>query len=73
MNEDPRPYPPKDILAQGHTPILLCRPGYSATSGLLRDEPGSSEISKAKNTPSVSSHQYMSGQHPRNIYWNTNE
>ncbi|KAK9118692.1 hypothetical protein Scep_016785 [Stephania cephalantha] len=68
MNEDPRPYPPKAILAQGHTPILLCRAGLPATSwapprraGLLRDL-------QAKNTPSVSSHQYMSGQHPRNIY-----
>ncbi|KAK9104498.1 hypothetical protein Scep_021342 [Stephania cephalantha] len=30
-------------------------------AGLLRDL-------QAKNTPSVSSHQYMSGQHPRNIY-----
>ncbi|KAK9088848.1 hypothetical protein Scep_027930 [Stephania cephalantha] len=35
-------------------------------AGLLRDL-------QAKNTPSVSSHQYMPGQHPRNIYWNTNE
>ncbi|KAK9125842.1 hypothetical protein Scep_014688 [Stephania cephalantha] len=68
MNEDPRTYPPKAILAQGHTPILLCRVGLlrdklgsSATAGLLRDL-------QAKNTPSVSSHQYMPGQHPRNIY-----
>ncbi|KAK9094850.1 hypothetical protein Scep_026319 [Stephania cephalantha] len=73
MNEDRRPYPPRAILAQGHTSILLCR------AGLLRDKLGSSATSwapprpQAKNTPSVSSHQYMPGQHPRNIYWNTNE
>ncbi|KAK9140510.1 hypothetical protein Scep_010191 [Stephania cephalantha] len=37
----PRPYPPKAILAQGHTPILLCR------AGLLRDKLGSSATSWA--------------------------
>ncbi|KAK9151190.1 hypothetical protein Syun_009499 [Stephania yunnanensis] len=42
MNEDPRPYPPKAILAQGHTLILLCR------VGLLRDELGSSATSKQR-------------------------
>ncbi|KAK9101028.1 hypothetical protein Scep_024458 [Stephania cephalantha] len=45
MNEDPRPYPPKAILAQGHTPILLCR------AGLLRDKLGSSVTSWAPPRP----------------------
>ncbi|KAK9159839.1 hypothetical protein Syun_006180 [Stephania yunnanensis] len=52
--EDPRPYPPKAILAQGHTPVLLCR------AGLLRDL-------QAKNASSVSSNQYMPGQPSQHI------
>ncbi|KAK9100699.1 hypothetical protein Scep_024129 [Stephania cephalantha] len=74
MNEDPRPYPPKAILAHAIPPSYSVGLGSSEPTswapprraGLLRDL-------QAKNTPSVSSHQYMQGQHPRNIYWNTNE
>ncbi|KAK9113822.1 hypothetical protein Syun_020619 [Stephania yunnanensis] len=43
--EDPRSSPPKAILAQGHTPILLCR------AGLLRDKLGSSVTSWAPPRP----------------------
>ncbi|KAK9157105.1 hypothetical protein Scep_003679 [Stephania cephalantha] len=52
----PRPYSPEAI-----------PPSYSQKFGLLRDS-GLLRDLQAKNTSSVSSHQYMSGQHPRNIY-----
>ncbi|KAK9139727.1 hypothetical protein Scep_009408 [Stephania cephalantha] len=50
MNEDPSPYPPKAILAQGHTPILLCR------AGLLGDKLGSSVTSWAPPRPLSKEH-----------------
>ncbi|KAK9089166.1 hypothetical protein Scep_028248 [Stephania cephalantha] len=50
MNEDPRPYSPKAILAQGYTPILLCR------VGLLRDKLGSSVTRWAPPRPPSKEH-----------------
>ncbi|KAK9128752.1 hypothetical protein Syun_017549 [Stephania yunnanensis] len=59
MDEDPSPYPPKAIPAQGHTrprpyspkaipPSYYVGLGSSTKDGLLHDELGSSEISKQK-------------------------
>ncbi|KAK9166901.1 hypothetical protein Scep_002092 [Stephania cephalantha] len=55
MNEDPRPYPPKAILAEGHSLILLRR------AGLLRDKLGSSRapLSAAAAHSAVRRHRHF--------------